>query len=402
MSALDSSQRFTYANSPRSVKARYQFTKTFGKSFWHIFFIGKEIVTYPKKLLMTLSDDAAQNLLGLELQGGWKVIELIEKVPGQSGSFFSVCYKIEREGEIFFLKAFDFTKFQELAHGGRRAVDIMTDMLNAHRYERDLSLLCKDRHLDKIVTVKDAGEVLVNGHTYPLVPYLIFDLADGDVRKRMLFSDDLDIAWRLKSLHNIAVGLKQLHSIDVSHQDLKPSNVLLYGEESKIADIGRSQCKNIMSPYDGIPFTGDSNYAPPEILYGFYNPDWRTRTYSADTYLLGSMIVFYFSGISMTALLRNNMLDELSWDFWTGSFDEVKEYLLDGFQKGLKEFSNTIRNEELRFQLVQMVEQLCHPFPERRGHPKDLNSNYAKYSLDRYVTKLDLLWRKVTYKLIKE
>lgn len=349
---------------------------------------------------MSLAEDAAHNLVGLELEGGWKVIEKLEKVPGQTGSFFSVCYKIERKGEICFLKAFDFSKFQDLATSGKKAVDIMTDMLNAHRYERDLSLLCKGKHLDKIVTVKEAGETYVSGHTYPLVPYLIFDLADGDVRKRMLFAESLDTAWRLKSLHSIAVGLKQLHGIDVSYQDLKPSNVLLYGDESKIADIGRAQRKSMDSPYDGLPFTGDHNYAPPEILYGYYDPDWATRTYSTDCYLLGSMIVFYFSGISMTALLRDNMPDELSWDFWTGSFDEVKDYLLDGFQKSLKTFSGTIANEELREKLITLVCQLCHPFPELRGHPKDAKSNHSKYSLVRFITELDVLWRKVTYKII--
>lgn len=351
---------------------------------------------------MSKPEDAAHNLLKLELEDGWKVIEKIEKIPGQTGSFFSVCYKIEKAGEICFLKAFDFSKFQEIAASGRKAVDIMTDMLNAHRYERDLSLLCKQRHLDKIVTVKASGEVLVSGHTYPLVPYLVFDLADGDVRKMMLFADKLDVAWRLNSLHSIAVGLKQLHGIDVSHQDLKPSNVLLFGGESKIADIGRAQTKNMDSPYASLPFTGDSNYAPPEILYGFYDPDWVTRTYSADCYLLGSMIVFYFSGISMTALLRDNMPNEFSWDFWTGSFEEVKEYLLDGFEKSLKKFSESINNEELRSQLVMLVHQLCHPFPELRGHPKDAKSNYTKYSLERFVTQLNVLWRKVTFKIINE
>jgi eukaryotic-like serine/threonine-protein kinase len=351
---------------------------------------------------MSLTDDAAQNLLGIELEDGWKVIKKIDKVPGQTGSFFSVCYLIEKDGDTLFLKAFDFMKFQKIAESGKKAVDIMTDMLNAHRYERDISLLCKNRHLDKIVTVRHASEILVAGHAYPLVPYLIFDLADGDVRKIITFADKLDTTWKLKSLHDVAVGLKQLHSIDISHQDLKPSNVLLYSGESKLADIGRSQCKNMSSPYDGIAFTGDSNYAPPEILYGSFDSDWATRTYSADLYLLGSMIVFYFCGISMTALLRKNMHDSLSWDFWRGSYEEVKEYLLDGFQKSLAQFSESIKNDELRRELNQLVRQLCHPFPDKRGHPKDMTSDYAKFNLHRYISKLDMLKRKAEFKLINE
>lgn len=351
---------------------------------------------------MTKPDDAAQNLLGIELHNGWKVVEKIEKIPGQTGSFFSVCYRIEKGKEVCFLKAFDFSKFIEIAATGRKAIDIMTDMLNAHRYERDISVLCTEKHLDKIVTVKEAGEVNVAGHTYPLVPYLIFDLADGDVRKRMQFAESLDNLFKLNSLHSIAVGLKQLHSIDVSHQDLKPSNVLLFGDESKIADIGRSQCKTIESPYDELPFTGDINYAPPEILYDDFDPDWKTRTYATDCYLLGSMIVFYFAGISMTALLRKNLPDQIAWDNWRGTFEEVKEYLLDSFQKSLEAFSESINDAYLKNELFRLVEQLCYPLPEKRGHPKNADSIYSKYSLERFVTKLDVLHKKAKYNLIKD
>jgi serine/threonine protein kinase len=218
----------------------------------------------------------------------------------------------------------------------------------------------------------------------------------------MQFAEKLDTAWKLKSLHSIAVGLKQLHEIDVSHQDLKPSNVLLFGDESKIADIGRSQCKTIESPYDELPFTGDTNYAPPEILYDNYDPDWKTRTYATDCYLLGSMIVFYFAGISMTALLRKNLPDEISWDNWRGTFEEVKEYLLDSFQKSLETFSGTVNDIYLNNELTTLVQQLCYPLPQKRGHPKDSTSRYSKYSLVRFITLLDVLNKKAKYNLIKD
>lgn len=350
---------------------------------------------------MSKLDDAAQNLVGLKLNTGWNVFEKIETVPGQTGSFFSVCYKIERDGEVCFLKAFDFSKFIQIAGAGKATVDIMTDMLNAHRYERDLSELCKRKHLDKVVIVKEAGEILVHGHTYPIVPYLIFDMADGDVRKRMLFSNTLDVTWKLKSLHSIAVGLKQLHSIEVSHQDLKPSNILLFKEESKIGDVGRSLCKKMISPYDGTVFNGDWNYAPPEILYGVYEADWTKRTFSTDCYLLGSMITFYFTGMSMTALLRTEMPDNFSWDYWRGSFDDVKEYLLNAYDIVLQKISLTIPGDDLKRELKKIIEYLCYPIPEKRGHPKSLHIPQSQYSLERFITTLAMLHRKSEFNLLK-
>ena len=51
----------------------------------------------------------------------------------------------------------------------------------------------------------------------------------------------MDYAWKSKSLHDIAVGIEQLHSMQVIHQNLKPSNIFQFEKESKISDIGKSK-----------------------------------------------------------------------------------------------------------------------------------------------------------------
>lgn len=350
---------------------------------------------------MIRSDGAAHDLLGLELNNNWKVIEKISKLQGQTGSVFSVCYKIERNNEICFLKAFNFDKFRQNSAQGTKMIDALKYMSDAHIYERDLSDRCRNQHLDKIVTVKEADEIELPGYSFPLVPYLIFEMADGDVRKKMIFSGSLDVAWKLKSLHSIAVGLKQLHSIEISHQDLKPSNILIFGNESKIGDIGRSLSKNMDSPYTGSFFNGDYNYAPPEILYGFKEPDWMKRTYSTDSYLLGSLIFFYFTGISMTASLRRFLPDGFAWESWTGTFEDVKPYLLNAHANSLKAFSNCIPDEYLKIELLKILAILCHPYPERRSHPKN-NLKFELYNMDRFITHLSILYKKAEYKLINQ
>jgi eukaryotic-like serine/threonine-protein kinase len=345
-----------------------------------------------------MENNAAHNLLNLTLKSGWTVIKKIEKTDSQTGSFFSVCYLVQKDGETCFMKAFDFTKFLSISTPGTKVVDVMSDMITAYKYERDLSEHCKNKHVTKVSFVKVADEEMVSGYSISIVPYLIFNLADGDIRKKLDFSSELDYAWRLKSLHDIAVGLKQLHLVEVSHQDLKPSNILVFDTDCKIGDLGRSMCRDIDGPYNKMAYTGDNTYAPPEIMYGYYEKDWLKRVFATDCYLLGSLVTFYFAGISMSALLRKHIPDNFSWEKWTGTFKELVPYLENGFSNALNEFSTNIERKDLQYELRQLVEYLCYPFPEKRGHPKNVNSSGNNYNMERFVTILDVLKRKAEIK----
>lgn len=73
--------------------------------------------------------------------------------------------------------------------------------------------------------------MVVPGQGFTKVFYLIFELADGDIRRHLAVQESLDLAFVLRTLHHVAVGLDQLHRADIAHQDLKPSNVLIYTKE---------------------------------------------------------------------------------------------------------------------------------------------------------------------------
>jgi serine/threonine protein kinase len=340
--------------------------------------------------------NAAHALLGKTLSSGWHVIEKFTKDEDSTGSVFSVCYKVEKNGKIAFLKAFNFAAFFQITHS-KSFIDVFSEMVNAFKYERDLSEMCKQNNTSKVVVVRDAGEETIQGYSNPVVPYLIFDLGEGDVRRKLKFSERLDYAWRLKSLHNISVGLKQLHNINVSHQDLKPSNVLTFSNnESKIGDLGRSVCPSLDAPHlRGFEvYSGDFNYAPPEIMYGYYELEWKKRAQATDCYLLGSLIVFYFSGLSMNALLTKHTPPNFHWTKWRGSFEDVKDYIIISFEKAIKDFSNNISHEIFRNDLTDLVRQLCYPIPANRGHFKTIQNSGNNYQLDRFITRLDYLKRK--------
>lgn len=347
-----------------------------------------------------MNDIAAHNLEGMTLKQGWIVSKKHIKDKGDTGGSFSVCYDVERNGKKYFMKAFNINGFIGIMGKSKTFMEYMQEMSNAFQYEKNLSLYCQERKVTKVSFVIDSGEESISGYTFPIVPYLIFEMADCDVRRKINYSDSLDFSWKLKSLHDIAVGIKQLHGIDVSHQDIKPSNILLFNSESKIGDLGRSMCPALHGPYDELAFSGDRTYSPPEVWYLSQQNEWHERNFAIDCYLLGSMITYYISGISMSAHLKKN-IDLLYPTGLSNSFKNDEPYLLNAFIISLNEIKDIIPIQSVKDEIIELIELLCHPNPVKRGHPKSIKDKGNNYSLERFVTKLDLLQKKVSFELLK-
>lgn len=331
---------------------------------------------------------SAERLTGLLLDGGWKVMAPAPKDANSTGGFFSKCYFVENDdGRKAFLKALDISHALR-ADDPALALQTLTEAFN---FEREVLVKCKNEKLDHIVIAIDDGKVrfedAVDGG---VVQYLIFELADGDVRRQAMIDRKFDIAWSLRTLHHIAVGLQQLHGQGIAHQDLKPSNVLVFnGNTSKISDFGRSAYKGHTPPHEYNDVAGDLTYAPPELLYGYSNLDWNQRRFGCDAYLMGSMTLFFFGGVGATPLLLKELPEEFMWDSWKGSFEEILPYLHDAFHRVLKTYRDSLP-DSLQGDLTEIVSQLCTPDPRLRGHPRN---RFNQFSMERFISKLNLLAR---------
>lgn len=347
--------------------------------------------------MVKTSDNAAESLVGKVLKNGkWKVIKKLKPKAGSSGGFFSISYIVNDGERNAFLKAINFNAFFQL-HAGKSIMDVVNEQSAAFNFEKQLLNRCKNNKLNRVSLILDEGEENFPEFTIPGVPYLIFEMADGDVREHMNFSKSVENTWKLKSLHNVSVGLKQLHSVGISHQDIKPSNVLLFDEAkiSKLGDLGRSLCSDIIAPHDKGGFNGANSYTPPEYLYGYFSePDYYKKTGATDLYLLGSLIVYYFTGTNMTALIGKNIDTNFHWTRFRGEFKDIQDYLVNGFHDALKEFKSNISEKYLADELAKILMICCYPIPEKRGFPKNHLNSRNQYDFNKIVTKLDLLYRK--------
>jgi serine/threonine protein kinase len=294
---------------------------------------------------------------------------------------------VERDGQNAFLKAIDFSRAQH-APDFVRTLQKLTEAFN---FERDLLWKCSARRMDRVISPIDDGEVKVDDSFLGRVNYLIFEAAN-DIRIQLEACDTFDTTLKLRALHHIATGMYQLNSADIAHQDLKPSNVLTVGTIAKVGDLGSASLKGTHGPMDDEICAGTRAYAPPELLYHHLDPDFTMRRFGCDVYLFGSLVVFFFAGVSTTAGILDRLHIDLRPGAWSGTYQEVLPYVRDAFDQLVRSFSSDIQSTLLRAELVEVVRQLCDPQPTLRGHPLNrLAAVGNRFSLQRYVNKFDLL-----------
>jgi len=343
--------------------------------------------------------------VGTKLEGGWTVESPLgwsfddkgkpARPAGDNGSGgnFSVGYVVKRGDQTAFLKAIDLSRAMKAKPGDM--LNELKKIIDTATFEQALCALCGERRMDRVVLALAAGEIVVGPNLQDRVPYIIFELADGDVRRRMrLVNENVRAAWIFSALQNAAVGLRQLHSAKIAHQDVKPSNLLQFEKQNvfKVGDVGRAIQEGVAVPRAEYGIAGDPSYAPPELLYGHYVPDWNTRRVGCDLFMFGSLIAFFFLGQGITPMLMSRIdaahLPRRAGGEWQGFYADVLPIVQRAFSSVLEELE-LVAPKKFKDEIVASVRQLCEPDPALRGHPRNRTEN--QFDLSRYVSQFDLL-----------
>lgn len=330
------------------------------------------------------------SLEGRTLKSGWRVKNKIEPKNNRQKGKFSVCYMVEKDGEERFMKVMDINEHIHRLGPNESQADAFKRVLDQFVYERDVCNYCKGKHLSNVTTVITAGEEILDDQVFVPMYYLIFEKAEGDVIDAMEESARLDFAWRLRSLHSVAVGLQQLHTAGITHEDIKPSNILVFDKKSitKVGDLGCSTCETIHSPFEDNPFPGDHNYAPPERAYGYHIADLKLSKKLTDCYLLASLITFYITGNSLNALIKQNLPETHAPGVFNGVFEDVLPYLDIAFVKALDQLQEDIPFDELKDAIVSIVRQLGDPDPNKRCRQSSMVQS-PRSQIEKTITELD-------------
>lgn len=351
--------------------------------------------------------NAAEHMEGMALDGGWKVIEKITRNPKATGGHFSVGYRVQHpSGHNAYLKALDFSA----AFEKENFTVHLEAMSHAYNFEVDVLKQCGEKRMSRVIKAIAYGEARVNVIPSPgdRVCYIIFERADGDIRPEEGFFQAFDFAFGMRVLHNAAVGLMQLHQSGIAHQDVKPSNVLLFAEEgAKIADLGCASVKGVRSPRDEFLIAGDYGYAPLDQWYKISSGRSMEDRFINDLYLLGNLIFYLFLGVSATHTIMSKLtgLEIQLGDNFSNDLPYINHAMalsLVNLRSSIQAMTGTVSgrfDKDVAEELLNIASELCEPDPAKRGDFIASQKGIPRHSLIRYISRFDLLAKKAEFQL---
>lgn len=345
-----------------------------------------------------MRNDSAAACIGLELENGWVIEDVRPRCVGATGACHSFGLTAKHsDGRRAFVKVLDPAPDPTLE--GNEQLKELERRLAVFNYENDLLNKCLSRGISRVVRALGRGSFRLPDFSHD-VHYLMFELAERDLREHATLEMTFHTALNMQILHQVALGLEALHFNQIAHQDLKPSNVLLFGDSfrTKLGDLGHAHDRTVPRPGINGVIAGDPGHAAPEQLFGYHLEEWTTRRLSSDLYLLGSLVVYMFTNVSLTAQISGQLRPEHHWEAWSGKYTDALPYVRDAWDAVIEEFTRCI-DQSIRDELTALTRYLTDPEPERRGHPRNRAANGPTYGVRRFSSRFEVMAKRADWLL---
>lgn len=162
------------------------------------------------------------------------------------------------------------------------------DELFVRRFRRELRIHQSLKH-PNIVRIVDAG-------TNDARPWFVMLRADSNLAAALHDSDDLldDRDLTLATFRQILEAVAYAHGRGVIHRDLKPRNVLMFGDVPRLTDfgLGKDLTRDSSLKTRTSAWAGTAPYAAPEQMQGRF----READERADIYALGKILQEMLTG----------------------------------------------------------------------------------------------------------
>lgn len=355
------------------------------------------MVKTSEKLLLIAKDintmpTPKSRLLGKTLASGWILTERIDPSKDSTGGTFGVGYKATKDGKIAFVKAIDFVEALNSADPMNELVKLSSIVL----FEKDVLAYCSSKGMSKIIRYIGHEYISFDGSTNPMsrVSCLIMEAGEEDLRMLVSANGLSSCAWNIQVMRDVSQALAQLHKGGIAHHDIKPSNVISVSEESlrpkimKVGDLGRVVRQDQSGPFDSHSWPGDQQYRPPERWYGnipgAIPQGWNNVREAADAYMLGSLLVYLFTGTTLQSLVMGHIPNGFLPGQWGGGYDDdLLPVLFDVHARVLKEHLLPQLIPEVADGIMEIARNITHPDPRKRGDTRARKQGHQPVGIDR-------------------
>ena len=348
---------------------------------------------------------ACNDLSGKNIEG-WLVINKIENKD--TTNKYALFYKVSKDGIPAIMKVLNYEKCLDTndLDGAKNNEELLLREISAFHFESELANQCLGCHMGNVIRYLDSGDLKLADYVVKNVSYIIYEMSEGKIGDFLKFSSETNfvvdlgmLVDKLKSLHQVTKGIKQLHTNLIAHHNITPQSIEVFKGNTlfKISGLQKSRTRQaiLQSPITAKLFDGDFTFAPPEAYFGYYVSDEMSTYYQVDTYMLGNLIVYYLSLMNITTLIsRKCHCSLIEWASKGAKYQQVLPDIINAFYESLDEIKSSICVKELQEPIIKIIEGLCHPDPEKRGYPGGFNKIQKNADLQRVLTRLDVLYQK--------
>ncbi|MCQ2817454.1 MAG: protein kinase, partial [archaeon] len=214
---------------------------------------------------------------------------------------FSTVYKVKskKDKKIYAIKKVDFKKSTE------KEKDNSFNEVN----------LLKKINSPNVIGFVDSFYDQSNNFLYLVMEYASYGDLDLQIQNRIKTRKYYDEDELLSMMEQIAIGLKDIHSKNILHRDLKAANIFVCDPNNKLLKIGDFNVSKVINPFSlKNTQTGTPYYASPEV--------WNNMPYDfkSDIWSVGCL---FYEMTSLTAPFKGKSMKELYNNIEKGFFNPL-------------------------------------------------------------------------------